>query len=336
MGPDEPDDPSASVFDRPAPAPPPRRREAFPPEPEPTRAQPPGPERTMTYPAGNGWAEPATTRPQPQGHPPPAPPGYPPPGYPPSPPTPRYPPPTRPRDRGTPPRGYDPREREPDPSRRGRVRESAPPRERTGGGLGFPFGLGALVGLLGLAGFLASLLVLPWFEAAGQEVTFADIRTAYEVPATDPDDLLPDDGDAGSQPPPTGDGQVPDAGEVAEAVEDVARDAAAEAAAGVIDTGKTRYLELYAERLWLAAAVGVALAVLFSTVLAPKSTLVGLILGFRRLSGVVVVLAAIAHGVAVWIVFSGDGGPSPAFGVWAGVGGLALVLLGCILGPKRS
>ena len=33
-------------------------------------------------------------------------------------------------------------------------------------------------------------------------------------------------------------------------------------------------------------------------------------------------------------LFSGPGAPSPAVGVWLGVGGLAGVFLACLLGPK--
>jgi hypothetical protein len=50
----------------------------------------------------------------------------------------------------------------------------------------------------------------------------------------------------------------------------------------------------------------------------------------------VVILAGLAHGAALWVVFTGKGAPDPAFGVWLGVGGLACVLLGCIIGPKRA
>jgi hypothetical protein len=49
-----------------------------------------------------------------------------------------------------------------------------------------------------------------------------------------------------------------------------------------------------------------------------------------------VLLAAAAHGAALWVVFSGSGAPSPAFGVWLGVGGLGGVFVVVILGPKRA
>jgi hypothetical protein len=76
------------------------------------------------------------------------------------------------------------------------------------------------------------------------------------------------------------------------------------------------------------------LAVVFSTVLSPRSFALSLLLGFRRLSGAVTVLGGLAHAAALWVVFSGQGAPSPAWGVWLGVGGLVGVLLASIIGPK--
>jgi len=335
-GADEPDDPSSSVFSRPT-------RPAHPQPPPQDRAylDPPASDRTMQYPAGQyeaeqGWAGP--TQPQ---HP--TQPAYDDPygarpGYPGDYPTPQYPtepgpgpygrpgerhrpPPTVPRrsaERHTDPRG----DRYPEPKQK-------PSRERRH--IGFPLGAGAFFGVVGLGCFLAALMVLPWFEAGDQEVTLAGIRSAFTIPETRPEDVLP--GSEGEPPP--AEGPIPTPGEVTDAVEDAARDAAAEAAASAIDTGKARYLELYVERLWFLAAVGVGLAVLFSTVLAPRSFALSLLLGFRRLSGVVTVFAGLAHGAALWIVFSGDGAPDPAFGVWLGLVGLGSVLLGCIVGPKR-
>lgn len=174
--------------------------------------------------------------------------------------------------------------------------------------------------------------MLPWFTAGGQEVTLSDLRTAFTIPETDPIDLP---GANDEEPSTEGPDGVPTPDEVGDAVEDEVRDAAAQAAADVIDTGKARYLELYVERLWVFAAVAVALAVVFSTILAPRSFALSLLLGFRRLSGFVTVLVGAAHGAALWIVFTGDGAPTPAFGVWLGLAGLAAVLVACIIGPKR-
>jgi hypothetical protein len=55
----------------------------------------------------------------------------------------------------------------------------------------------------------------------------------------------------------------------------------------------------------------------------------------RRIAGAATVLAILVHGAALWVVFSGDGAPSPSFGVWLGLGGLAAVVAGCIIGPRR-
>lgn len=223
-----------------------------------------------------------------------------------------------------------PRRDGPSRSRRSE-RPAGPPGDRgRASGRGFPLGLGALVGFAGLACFLAALLVLPWFTAAGQDVTLSDMRSAFTLAETDPDDLLPSDGE---QPPDLTDG-VPTPDEVGEAVEQQARATASEAAAGALDSGRARYLELYTDVLWLVLAVAVSLAVVLSTVLSPRSAALSLLLGFRRLAGAVTVLAGIAHGAALWVVFTGDGAPSPATGVWIGAGGLAAVLLGCIIGPK--
>jgi hypothetical protein len=193
-------------------------------------------------------------------------------------------------------------------------------------------GAGVLVGVAGLICFLLGLLVLPWFSAGGQDVTLSDIRTAFTIPETDPADLP---GASTDQSPSTAPDGIPSPDELDDAVEQQVRETAAEAAATVIDTGKARYLELYADVGWIVVAAAVALAVVFSTILAPRSWALSLLLGFRRLSGLVTLLAGAVHGAALWVVFTGDGAPGPAFGVWLGLAGLAAVLVGCILGPKR-
>jgi hypothetical protein len=187
--------------------------------------------------------------------------------------------------------------------------------------MGLPFGAGALFGVAGLICFLLALVVLPWFRAGGQEVALSDLRSAFSVPETQPEDLP---GANDEEASPTGADGVPSPDEVRETVEDEVRDAAAEAAANAIDTGKTRYLELYVERLWIFAAIAVAVAVASA-----------LLLGFRRLAAFVTLLAGGVHAAALWVVFTGDGAPDPAFGVWLGLGGLAAVFVGCLLGPKR-
>lgn len=208
---------------------------------------------------------------------------------------------------------------------------------RTGegpGGDGFrsPAGFGAVIGIGGAAAFLAALLILPWFATtAGDDVTLADIRQAYDIPATDPGDLP----GAGGETPSTLPDGIPTPADIAGIAEEEARDAATETAAGAIDDGKMRYLEFYTNTLWMPVAAVVAIAAVVSTLLAPRSTAVGMLLGVRRLAGALVVPAAGAHAAALWIVFTGDGAPTPATGVWIGVGGLAATLVGCIIGPRR-
>jgi hypothetical protein len=163
-------------------------------------------------------------------------------------------------------------------------------------------------------------------------VTLADLRSAFSVPATDPSDL-PGAGDPTASTLPEG---LPTPDDVADAVEQQARDSATSAAAGAIDGGKARYLELYTDTLWIGIAVTVGIAAVVSTVLAPKSMALSLLLGVRRIAGAAVVMAGLAHAAALWVVFTGDGAPSPTFGVWVGVAGLVGVLVGCAIGPRRS
>jgi hypothetical protein len=200
------------------------------------------------------------------------------------------------------------------------------------GGIGLPFGLGTAVGLLGLVALLLSLTTLPWFTVAGAEVAFPDIREAFSPPETQPGDVVAGAGEGTGATVPS---SIPLPDDVRDAAEQEVRNAAGEAAASVIDTGKERYLEFYAETGWMAVAGAGAFAVLFATILSPKSFALSLILGFRRLSGFLVTAAGIAHGVALWVVFSGDG-PAPETGVWVGVGGLVALFLACVIGPKRS
>jgi hypothetical protein len=221
-------------------------------------------------------------------------------------------------------RSRRPRDDGPGPGRRRRDRAD---RDRRG----FPLGFGALVGLAGLGCFLAALLVLPWFQVDGRDVGLEDIADGFALAETQPDDVV--DG-AGEEPPVEGEG-LPTPDEVVDTAEQEARDAAGAVAAEAIDSGRARYLDLYTDTLWMGVAGATAAAVLLSTILAPRSFALSLLLGFRTLAGLATVAAAGAHGVALWVVFSGSGAPDPAWPVWLGVGGLAGVLLGCIIGPKR-
>jgi hypothetical protein len=205
-------------------------------------------------------------------------------------------------------------------------------RDAEGGGFRSPVGLGAVVGIPGAVAFVAALVVLPWFTTAGQDVTLSDIRSAYDIAATDPASLPGSGGTTDSTLP---EGELPTTDEVADVVEDEVRDAAAAAAAQAVDGGRARYLDLYANTLWLPVAAVVAVAATVSTLLAPRSAALSLLLGVRRLAGSLVVVVGLAHAAALWVVFTGDVAPSPATGVWIGVGGLVAVLGGCVIGPRR-
>ncbi|HEY7072337.1 MAG TPA: hypothetical protein VH479_19570 [Acidimicrobiales bacterium] len=187
-----------------------------------------------------------------------------------------------------------------------------------------PFGFGALFGLAGFAAFVVALLVMPWFEVGGEGVKLSDMRSAFTLAETDPDSLLPD---GGGTPPATIDPSagIPTQDQITDAIEGQAKEAAAQAAADAIDSGRSRYLEMYTSWIWIALIGAVGLA-----------TVLGTLLGMRGLASSLLVPAAIAHGAALWVVFSGSGAPSPGVGVWVGVGGLLGVLFGIIVGPKRS
>jgi hypothetical protein len=193
-----------------------------------------------------------------------------------------------------------------------------------GGGGGLPFGFGALFGLAGFAAFVVALVVLPWFEVGGKEVTLSDMRTAFTLAETDPASLLPDSGDT----PPTSidpSAGIPTQDQITDAIEGQAKEAAAQAAADAIDSGRSRYLEMYTGWIWIALIAAVGLA-----------TVLGSLLGMRGLASSLLVPAAAAHGAALWVVFSGSGAPSPGIAVWVGAGGLLGILVGIIVGPKHS
>jgi hypothetical protein len=170
---------------------------------------------------------------------------------------------------------------------------------------------------------VVAVVVLPWFEVGGEEVKLSDMRQAFTLAETDPESLVPgSDSETLALDPTT---SIPSPDEISDAVENQVRATAAQAAADAIDSGRSRYLELYTDIIWMVVAGAVGLA-----------AVLGSLLGLRGLAGSLVLLAAAAHGAALWVVFSGSGAPSPAFGVWLGVGGLAGVFLGIILGPKRA
>ncbi|HET9608814.1 MAG TPA: hypothetical protein VFP06_04350 [Acidimicrobiales bacterium] len=330
--PDWGETPGASVFDRPAspPPPPPPRSPRLAPPPPATPSHPgggaypgpPGHEPTIRYDQPHGWPA-STDRPayggdryagaNPYGAPVP---------HTRTQPRPQPEAPGRRRPGGP---GGAARGGAPGPDRRDRGRPPAP------GGGGLPVGAGALIGALGVACVLLSLMVLPWFTAGGDDVTLADIRSGFAVRDDPPPDPVSELAEGVPSTLPDG---APAPGDVQDAVEEQVRDAAAGAVAAAVEEGKARYLELYAERLWVAVAAGAVLAVALSTLLSPRSAALSLILGFRWLSGLLTLAAAAAHGAALWVVFGSDVAPAIAVGAWLGLAGLGAVFVACIVGPK--
>lgn len=168
---------------------------------------------------------------------------------------------------------------------------------------------GAVVAAVGLLLFVMSLFGLPWVEANGESVNFPDIR---------------------------------------------------EALADGVGPGGTSgdYLEFYSEWIWIVGLVLVTTAVVFSTIIVPTNPGVRAILGFLTLGFVGAVVMAIdkdgtsgpktcgllatlavacLHGLAVQQLFYADDfGADPAYGVWAGFAGLAVVLVGCVMGTRTE
>jgi hypothetical protein len=221
-------------------------------------------------------------------------------------------------------------------------------------------GIGLVVGLVGLGILLLSLTTLPWISSGGTDVTLADIRDELDrgddadggdVPTTEVPDLeVPDLGEAPGpttaprvqrqQPPPT-------TGPVTPTVP------TPKPAAPTVDDYV--YIEAYARYLWIAVTVAAAVAVFFTTVLVPRAKAARVVIGFLtsgviglavnatdddgtvgpRVSGVVLtLLCAGVHGFAAFDLFGRELSPDPAIGVWAGLAGLALVLVACVIGTR--
>jgi hypothetical protein len=168
-------------------------------------------------------------------------------------------------------------------------------------------GVGAIVAIVGLLVFILSLTAFPWVSGAGQDVTLLEIGDTFE-----------------------------DAGQVDD---------------------EYLYLEAYATWLWLGVAAYLALGVLFSTLVVPASYGLRIVLGFLlggvvgllvnavdregsvgpRVMGALVTLGvAGAHGFAVYKVFDGVDDPQYGWGIYAGFGGLLLVLVGCVIGTRAD
>ena len=167
-------------------------------------------------------------------------------------------------------------------------------------------GAGLVLGLIGLALLLASLTALPWISSGGEDATFSDIRDALD--------------------------EAPSSNSVA-----------------------TDYIETYAAGgAWIVMGLAV-IAVLFTTWAVPRSKagrictglLVAGLIGVAanaaddkgtfgpRISGTVAAgLCLLMHGYAVNDLFNDDFMPDPAWGAWAGVVGVVLVGVGCLVGTR--
>jgi hypothetical protein len=198
--------------------------------------------------------------------------------------------------------------------------------------------LGLGLALVGLALFVLSLTALPWISANGEDVTLPDIHDALE----------------GNGPAPA----VPSTGTLPPQPGDLSGFRAAPAAPAQTATdGDYGYLETYSGGLWALVAAWLAVAAVFSTLVVPASQGARGLLGFlmsgllglavclvddegtigpRVAAAFTVIVASWLHAAAVNQVFQGDGGPDPAYGVWASAAGLVLLFVGCLIGTRQE
>jgi hypothetical protein len=174
-------------------------------------------------------------------------------------------------------------------------------------------GAGLVVGLAGLLLMLLSFVALPWVSQNGQDVSLLDIRDRFE----------------GIDPP-----------------------------------SEIAYVVAYARWVWIVVLALAALAVLTSAALVPSSKgariaigcvafgvlgLIGIGIGVLanafdergvvgpRIGAGFLALGAIALHTGAYIdLFTGQGAPDAAFGMWAGFLGLALVVTGCMMGTRTE
>jgi hypothetical protein len=174
-------------------------------------------------------------------------------------------------------------------------------------------GLGLVVGLAGLLLAILSLTALPWISEGSDDATLSDIRGQFE----------------GIDPP-----------------------------------SEVAYVVAYARWVWIVLLVVAAISVLISTALVPSSkgariaiscvvfaffgilaiaigVLVNLwdergVVGPRINAAFLTTCAIAAHVGAHIDLFTGEGAPDPAFGVWVGHIGLIAVLIGCMIGTRAE
>jgi hypothetical protein len=220
-------------------------------------------------------------------------------------------------------------------------------------------GAGLVIGLVGLVAFLASVTFLPWVSGRGEDVTFGDIREVFDQV----DDLgvgVSDTTTATTLPPdltlpPEASVPADDSlGPVVSPFDDLGTPVSPSAPIG---NDEFDFMEFYAKGLWILVAVMAVLAVVFSTAFVPRSRGARAVTGFLlagmlglavaladdegsvgpRVCGALVTLLCLgAHGFALIELFGDEFAPDPAYGVWAGVGGLVAVLVGCVMGTRTE
>jgi hypothetical protein len=229
-------------------------------------------------------------------------------------------------------------------------------------------GIGLILGLAGAAALVLSLTTLPWISGGGQDVSFSNIREAYEhIDDRTESPLTAGTGSAGQAPTDSSGGSVDPSvtsttaveggGSLGVPVDPPDLPSTDQVVDDAENTGKNTYLEFYTKWGWIGVLAGVSLAILFTTLVVPSNKagrmltcfftagMLGLLINAAddegkvapRVCGALMTLAmAGLHGVAIWALFSEDLAPDPAVGVWAGAAGLAAVLVGCIAGTRHE
>jgi len=230
-------------------------------------------------------------------------------------------------------------------------------------------GAGLAMGLSGLAMLVASLAGLPWISVDGEDASLRDIGDAYSAldgldvgdggVFTPPDVIAPDitlpDGSVPDVTLPDGSSADDGLGPVVTPPDlpSTADDTYTPPSSG----GTEPFHELYAKGLCWAVAVWAALGLVVAALWVPRGKggrmglgffvggLVGLLanaldergsIGPRVTGAFVCVVCLVAHGAAAMEMFGEDGAPDPAIGVWAGVAGLLMMVLGSAVGTRTE
>jgi hypothetical protein len=202
-------------------------------------------------------------------------------------------------------------------------------------------GPGLLMGAIGVLLMVLSLTALPWVSAGGEDATFSDIRDAFDAV----DDYYGAGAvTAGPALPRVQQQELPPVGEPAPVPTPTA-----------VDPPSNDFIEIYADMGWIVELAILVMAVVFATWLVPASKSGRMVTGFitagivglavnaadnegsvgPRVCGALAALMGIGlHAFALLDLFGDEYAPDPAWGVWAGVLGLLLVLTGCCMGTR--